>query len=833
MSIEKLNIEHKQDSPAKKKLIASGDISSKETLTADEINELTSKTNELVDAYNFGAPITAFNFKTNVPTYADLPLVGNEVNDGYGVIEDGLVYVWNGTAFPPEGDGMDLGLKPTGAVAEGVQEAVSGEEVYSYIKINEGEQLIPDDSKLNTETELIKDTGGKGISAGWFELRYPEDANNSITKTESGTFIVELNNSGGAAPAFWVVNKISNDLRGKDIELKFTARKLNSAAVVVTVIKGNVEYTDQEVITLSDQFTDYEFVINIGKDGLTPHVDNRIAFYTGTNIVFEITNLYIGLAGTGELSKRVSLIDKRIGNYPGEDVIPDTSRLNEDTDLIGKTAGIFEIRYSNLPSNYVTKQSDYFSVFLSTDGLLTNQHNPAFWAINKISNDLRGKKLLLSFDVKGVSPDTFSIDADGSGYSVDFSTEWETKTIEITFGNTYGDMRLMFYYNTLTSGRPGSVMFDIRNLKLINQSVTIANNVERLNSEVGSLKNASKINTPIWSNFPYKSLSPNIPIVVGMFGDSWTDHVPGAIFYARDLSRLLRDEYGNGGGGWYDFSLGNTSQKMGSIDPLDANDTRSGDITYKDQTSDAKGINFAHAEFYEGSTISLQVLTPHTHFSIHYYASVGGGIFRYRVDSGDWNNVNTDSVVGYSHINVPVTDGTHVIDFECISGTCVILGVDMQRDSGVRVHKFGNRGLRAYNINDIDTDNWAKSIESFGLDCMTILLGTNDRTVGRLPADFKNDMRKIVQVARTYNNFMDIALIAPSNNRNSANYPMEDYSLKVKEITNELNLPFIDLIPLFGTTEAIIEKGTFHDSVHPTEKGGQMIANYLFKQLFQ
>lgn len=129
MSIDKLNIEHKQDSPAKQKLIASGDISTKETLTATEINELTSKTNELVDAYNFGAPITAFNFKTNVPTYADLPLVGNEVNDGYGVIEDGLVYVWNGTAFPPEGDGMNLGLKPNGVVEMGNTIAVSGGEV--------------------------------------------------------------------------------------------------------------------------------------------------------------------------------------------------------------------------------------------------------------------------------------------------------------------------------------------------------------------------------------------------------------------------------------------------------------------------------------------------------------------------------------------------------------------------------------------------------------------------------------------------------------------------------------------------------------------------------
>jgi len=132
MALQKLNIPNKTDNAAKKKLVASNEIGTNETLLANEVNALIAKTNELVDAYNFGAPITAFNFKTNLPTYADLLLLTDlEVNDGYGVIADGLVYVWNGTAFPPEGDGMDLGLKPdeNSKVEEGNLLAVSGGEV--------------------------------------------------------------------------------------------------------------------------------------------------------------------------------------------------------------------------------------------------------------------------------------------------------------------------------------------------------------------------------------------------------------------------------------------------------------------------------------------------------------------------------------------------------------------------------------------------------------------------------------------------------------------------------------------------------------------------------
>lgn len=157
MAIDKLNIPNKTDNAAKKKMVQSNSIGANETLMANEVNALVAKTNELVDAYNFGAPITAFNFKTNVPTYADLPTTGNEVNDGYGVIADGLVYVWNGEAFPPEGDGMNLGLKPdeNSKVEEGNPMAVSGGEVFKRVALPEqlGIQKYP--SGHNYIEELV------------------------------------------------------------------------------------------------------------------------------------------------------------------------------------------------------------------------------------------------------------------------------------------------------------------------------------------------------------------------------------------------------------------------------------------------------------------------------------------------------------------------------------------------------------------------------------------------------------------------------------------------------------------------------------------------------
>ena len=141
MSIDKINIPEKADNPNKKALLARLGVPQDESLSAQEINRLVGKTNELVEKTNeldqkFDAykPVNAFNFKENVATYADLAsIVDPQKDDAYGVLADGLIYIYNGESWPTEGNGLDLKLRPTGTVAEGVQEAVSGDSVYSSL----------------------------------------------------------------------------------------------------------------------------------------------------------------------------------------------------------------------------------------------------------------------------------------------------------------------------------------------------------------------------------------------------------------------------------------------------------------------------------------------------------------------------------------------------------------------------------------------------------------------------------------------------------------------------------------------------------------------------
>src|SRR5690554_1537230 len=217
MPIEKLNIQTKVDNAAKKKLVVSNEIGTNETLLANEVNAIVNKVNEVVDAYNFGAPITAFNFKTNVPTYADLPTEGNEVNDGYGVIEDGLVYVWNGEAFPAEGEGMDLGLKPYGLVKSGEFQAVNGDRIFSDLK-KAGFRVLEQDENLISELTGSSKENSELWTPGYFweDGSISNDSSNDWYCTRNfypitiGVFNVHLTISGNACLIFY--DKLKNPI---------------------------------------------------------------------------------------------------------------------------------------------------------------------------------------------------------------------------------------------------------------------------------------------------------------------------------------------------------------------------------------------------------------------------------------------------------------------------------------------------------------------------------------------------------------------------------------------------------------------------------------------
>lgn len=505
------------------------------------------------------------------------------------------------------------------------------------------------------------------------------------------------------------------------------------------------------------------------------------------------------------------------------------SALNKFTEVADGMAGQWQIREERGAT--ATKVDDYIRIDIDNTAIpAPNNTNAGLLMPNFFRQEEIGMKVYYRFEARLVSGyNTYSIYSNSGGSRTDVVIEpgdFKTYEAEATVGaNQYGDWRLI-----IGVAPAAESIIEIRNFQ--------AYFVKPFEASASQTElNLEDYNTAAMANFRYKAAGlPGGLAVVGIQGDSWTDHVPGACFYARDLSRILRAKYGDGGGGWYDFANSqgmSSSQRMASIDPDDASDTRSGTITYRDNTNyDSLGVNFAHALFASGATLTLNVLKPHDEFMISYYAGATYGVFRYRIDGGAWNTVDASTASGHQTIIEATTDATHVLEFEVTSGNVIIFGVDMRRPDGIRVHKLGNRGLRAFDIPNFDAENWKSQLTALELDAITTILGTNDRTGDRLPSAFKADMAYFVDMCRDAIPYIDVCLISPSNNKRVEPYDMPEYAQELKAISVEKDLAFLNLIPLFGTREQLIAQNTFADDVHPTIQGGTMIAQFIAEKIF-
>lgn len=577
---------------------------------------------------------------------------------------------------------------------------------------------------------------------------------------------------------------------------------------------------------LSKQGNIDSFMIYSGEAAISDYKE-YVSYFNeidGKKILYNFKEIYEGLEAYEDVYNR------ELGYTEAVNVLPKDSRLNDYSKIVDGYIGDWQIRKTEAGGTTVVKNPDG-SFNFKTDGSAANMG--LLYQFFFRASDV-GKTLFYDFKARSISGKNeltlyAAASTAGNFKTITIPASWGTVKGSVVVGsqNLGNDWRLLL--GVAGKGSSSVAEFEIKDINLYFTEPVY--NEEEFKPNYLPMRFGD---TPIFKDLSFKILAgANITLVIGLLGDSWTDHVPGSIMYARDLSRLLRAYLGNGGGGFYDFAQNSgNNQKHGSIDPDDADDTRGGNIVYHDSLANAKWVNINHALFNNGDWLNLNIKTNHTRLVIKYYGGAIYGSFTYSLDGAAPVSVNTSTSSGIQNIVLDVPDSTHSINFACTSGQCIIFGVDMQRDGGVRVHKLGNRGLHAYHYSIVNEDDWKASFASLGIDVATLLIGTNDRTTKRSPADFKTYVKKAIDMVKDVDSDIDFTLISPSNNQYDLGYtPMDQYVQQLFDLAQENDLSFLNLMYLFGSSQKIINKNLFSDVVHPTTNMGNVIANKIFEFL--
>lgn len=332
-------------------------------------------------------------------------------------------------------------------------------------------------------------------------------------------------------------------------------------------------------------------------------------------------------------------------------------------------------------------------------------------------------------------------------------------------------------------------------------------------------------------------LSEDKQLVIANIGDSWTHRGER---YSTPLGLSLQSILGGTSAGFTGFSWGfgdlpTPSGLNGNYDPSTTSVSLTGSWVNRYSNQNSPDICSAESSIV-GDTIS--VTTSKIATSVTLYAEQNGAVVRYRFDGGAWTSLtlnNTDDFVSLT--GLPLNAFT--LDFEVVSGTVNLYGVDMfNDDSGVIVHKLGATGTQlAQWASRSAVQSWKDNLQNLAPDLITILHGTNDQTANYTKAFFKSKGQDLINNIRSVLPLSDILLVAPCENGRVNSVPMSDYQDAFQELAYENKCAFINLQHVFGDEfseyASTSPRNWFNaDLIHPEPlTGGRAIVDVIERTL--
>lgn len=218
---------------------------------------------------------------------------------------------------------------------------------------------------------------------------------------------------------------------------------------------------------------------------------------------------------------------------------------------------------------------------------------------------------------------------------------------------------------------------------------------------------------------------------IGCFGDSWMEG--GSVGMTtgplpNGIRTLAQTEYGDAGIGFLKFQRAITDP-----DPRVTLYATTGTWS-TNATLTGHGPDLCEVTATAAATIDFTATFDR--IEIHYRQYTTGGSFQFRVDGGTWQVVNTAGAEAYGKSAITgLSNASHTVEIDYVSGTVVLFGAELTSGStGCLVYRIGTSGMESKHPKD--NTYWADALTALDLDCIIILLGTNDITNNVTPATY-------------------------------------------------------------------------------------------------
>ena len=347
-----------------------------------------------------------------------------------------------------------------------------------------------------------------------------------------------------------------------------------------------------------------------------------------------------------------------------------------------------------------------------------------------------------------------------------------------------------------------------------------------LSLAAGVLSNSGVVSTPTWQDslfFNQSTLSQfNIKfaqvahgfanskchIVLGP-GDSNTDRPE--VFNLR--LRGLLENYGKVDPGWCGFNP-NQYPTYGIIREVTAGWTKNDLATPGMSLNIDDIVSNDNTQYVQFETTTFG--TTFDSLTIYFYKTASSGSFSVQVDAGTPDTVSTTGAdVAGKYSLTGMSNAAHTITIRPVAdGAVRMLGAyAYSSDASFVISKVAHSGASSINFADAPV-TWDYIFQDMHPDLAILNIGTNDMTYDSTSADYLINLETIIDRIRTNNEFISIAILAPSDNGLTTVEPKINYIESAFSAANNKSVALGSLYKFWGDYDNALNNSVFFDQIH-------------------